>query len=248
MKREPYILDCLQHSDEWHAARRGRPTASQFHRIVTAKGKIREGQTPDSYRNELVYQLLFSVDAERFETWAMRRGTELEPHARAWYELATGREVKRVGFVYGDASRRWGCSPDGIVEDEGGIEIKCPNRGAFVAAMEEIPDEYYIQAQGQMWILGANWWDLVIYTEEDGNAFGAIHRLFPDPAMFDAFERSLPAFSDSIDATYARAMLVDNGIRRTGMRNVTLDEIAQHLGPEWAAYNPDGEVDMGGLE
>jgi hypothetical protein len=194
--------------------------------------------TPQRYIDELVYDRLTGVPSDTFESFAMRRGLELEPHARCWYELATSRKVKKVGFVFGDESRKWGCSPDGLVDGigyGGGIEIKCLSRSAFVASVSgRIDEDYAIQAQGEMWVCNADWWDLITYTEEDGKAIGHVQRLERDEAMHAAFEEVVPAVADIVAGTteLLRARLEEHG-------DITLRQIQDALGPEWFKYDPD---------
>lgn len=245
MTRKPITLDCAQRSDAWYAARLGIPTASGFCRLVTGDGKRRKGLTPQRYIDELVYDRLTGVPSDTFESFAMRRGLELEPHARCWYELATCRKVNKVGFVFGDESRKWGCSPDGITEG-GGIEIKCLSRSAFVASVSgRIDEDYAIQAQGEMWVCGADWWDLITYTEEDNKAIGHVQRIEHDEAMHAAFEEVVPEAADFVErsAFTLRAILKNHG-------DITLRQIQDALGPEWFKYDPSGgdKINMEGCE
>jgi hypothetical protein len=202
---------------------------------VTNEGKRRKGLTPARYIDELVYDRLTGVPSDTFESFAMRRGLELEPHARCWYELTTSRKVKKAGFVYGDESRKWGCSPDGlVVEDCGGIEIKCLSRSAFVASVSgRIDEDYAIQAQGEMWVCCADWWDLVTYTEEDGKAIGHVQRIERDEAMHAAFEEVVPEVATMVE-------LATESVRVSLKKwaGVTLRQIQDALGPDWARFDP----------
>jgi hypothetical protein len=236
MTRKPITLDCAQRSDAWYAARLGIPTASGFCRLVTVEGKRRKGLTPQRYIDELVYDRLTGVPSDTFEGFSMRRGLELEPHARCWYELATSRKVRKVGFVFGDDSRKWGCSPDGITEG-GGIEIKCLSRSEFVASISgRIKEDYAIQAQGEMWVCGADWWDLITYTEEDGKAIGHVQRIERDEAMHAAFEEVVPEVAEIAELA---TEIVRANIGKWG--GVTLRQIQEALGPEWVRWDPNSD-------
>jgi hypothetical protein len=234
------ILDCEQKSDAWHKARLGIPTASGFCKLVAATGARRKGTTPAKYIEELVYDLVTGATPDQFQSFAMRRGVELEPHARAWYELATGEKVRKVGFVYGSEAREWGCSPDGLVGENGGIEIKCLSRSGFIAAVTgRLDEDYVIQAQGEMWVCGADWWDLVTYTEEDNKPLGHITRLTKDYAMHESFSEVIPDASISVRgiADCVRASLGKHG-------SITMRMIQDALGPDWFRFDPEGEKDL----
>jgi len=156
------ILEAEQGSEEWLAARVGRPSASQFHNLVTSKGKA--STSADRYINLMISERLTGRSEPIFVTDAMQRGTDLEPEARAYYELETGNEVKEVGFIL-DNSGEFGCSPDGLVGDDGGIEIKCPAAHNHVAWARKgvCPSKHYAQVQGCMYITQRKWWDFMSY-------------------------------------------------------------------------------------
>jgi hypothetical protein len=156
------ILEAEQGSEEWLAARVGRPSASQFHKLVTSKGKA--SASADRYIDLMISERLTGRSEPIFVTDAMQRGNFLEPEARAAYELVTGNEVEEVGFIL-DNSGEFGCSPDGLVGDEGGIEIKCPAAHNHVTwAREKVcPTKHYAQVQGCMYITGRKWWDFMSY-------------------------------------------------------------------------------------
>lgn len=155
------ILEAEQGTQEWLAARVGRPSASQFHKLVTSKGK--PSTSADKYIDLMISERLTGRSEPIFVTDAMRRGTDLEPEARAYYELVTGNEVEEVGFIL-DNSGEFGCSPDGLVGD-GGLEIKCPAAHNHVewARKKVCPSKHFAQVQGCMWITDRKWWDFMSY-------------------------------------------------------------------------------------
>ena len=156
------ILEAEQGSEEWLAARVGRPSASQFHKLVTSKGKA--STSADKYIDLMISERLTGRSELIFVTDAMQRGTDLEPEARAYYELVTGNEVEEVGFILDD-SGEFGCSPDGLVGYDGGVEIKCPAAHNHVAWARKgvCPSKHYAQVQGCMYITGRKWWDFMSY-------------------------------------------------------------------------------------
>ena len=198
------ICTCEQRSKEWFEARLGIPTASAFGKIVSAGGKIRTGATPRSYMLSLLGERLTRAPTIIRESSAMLRGRELEGFARRYYEESTGSAVRQVGFITDDL-RRWGCSPDGIIDNCVGLEIKCPMLPAFLeyAGTREIPDDYYVQMQASMWITGFKFWHFLAYTDVRG--MKPIRTFVePDAKMMAAFDVALPAFCDELDALEAR--------------------------------------------
>lgn len=155
-------IDCEQGSTEWLRARVGVPTASGFSRIITAKTwKVASGMT--TYAHEILAEMALGVPLEDASSGFMARGTEMEQEARTWYELQRDCDVERVGFLLRD-DERVGCSPDGLVGEDGGVEIKCPAAHTHVGyLLGEDFDKYYAQMQGCMWLTDRKWWDFVSY-------------------------------------------------------------------------------------
>lgn len=154
------IITAEQRSAEWFAARLGVPSASQFGKVVTPTGK-RSTQV-DGYLNKLVAEILTGKSDQQEPNEAMTRGTELEPEARAYYELIGG-PVVETGFVIHDDG--FGCSPDGLVGDTGLLEIKCPLAHTHVEYLREnaLPGLYVPQVQGQLLVTGREWCDFLSY-------------------------------------------------------------------------------------
>ena len=151
-----------QGSPEWLAARLGIPSASMFAKIVTTKGIW--SASADAYINQLVAERLTGEREEVFQSHHMLRGTELEPDARDLYSLMSDAEVTEVGFCLHDTLSA-GCSPDGLIGDDGGLEIKCPAPSTHVEYLrgEVLPSKYKQQVMGCLWITGREWWDFVSY-------------------------------------------------------------------------------------
>ena len=158
------ILQAEQGSQEWLDARLGRPSASQFHKLITATGK--PSSSADGYINTLIAERILGYSEPVFVSEWMTRGNELEPDARAMYELITDTEVEEVGFIL-DNSGEFGCSPDGLV-GEGGIEVKCPAPHNHIEWSRKgvCPSKHYAQVQGCMWITERDWWDFMSYHPE----------------------------------------------------------------------------------
>jgi putative phage-type endonuclease len=194
------VLDCEQGTQPWFAARLGRITASKVSSLVTATGQVSKGVGRRSFLCELAAERITGSVETHFVTAAMERGTALEPMARDWYSLTTGRDVRRVGFVYHDAERRWGCSPDGLCSDRV-LEIKCLGRKNHVAALLAggVPTDYVQQVQFQMWVCGLGLCDFVLFSDEH-NMPSRVITVEADEKMHATFAEVLPAACDEIEA------------------------------------------------
>lgn len=155
-----------QGSTEWRLARCGKLTASRFAHVMNV---LKDG-SPGANRRELVTQLaierLTGVPVDGFENDAMRRGRELEAEARAAYEADTGELVEQVAFVDHPELDFVGVSPDGLLGDDGLLEIKCPaNMAKHLEALRanEHAREYRWQLQGQLWVTHRKWVKAVSY-------------------------------------------------------------------------------------
>jgi len=160
------ILDHEQGSEEWLRVRLGRPSASMFNKLITQTGK--PSSSADGYINELIAERLTGKSEPFHVTEWMERGTALEPEAREAYEFITGNEVMETGFIL-DNSWQFGCSPDGLILDKGGLEIKCPAPRTMVSYLRDPQvgvKKYWQQIQGCMWITQRGWWDFFAYHPE----------------------------------------------------------------------------------
>jgi YqaJ-like viral recombinase domain. len=189
-----------QRSDEWFSARAGKATASNFRRILA---KIKSGEAADrrNYRAQLVVERLTGKADEGYENAAMRWGTEQEPFARIAYIAATGANVEEVGFIQ-HPQLMAGCSPDGLIGEEGGLEIKCPTKATHLDTLkaQAMPAEHMPQVQGCMWITGRKWWDFVSYHPEFPEHLQLfIVRIERDEQYIAGLEKEVRAFLKSVD-------------------------------------------------
>jgi len=153
-----------QGSPEWQMLRVGKVTAS---RLTDVLATIKEGEaaTRRTYRTQLVAERLTGKKEESYSSEAMRWGVEQEPFARAAYEITTGSFVDQVAFVDHPTIEMFGCSPDGLVGDNGLIEIKCPNTTTHLSYLEadKPPKQYMPQMMAQMAVTGRSWCDFVSF-------------------------------------------------------------------------------------
>jgi putative phage-type endonuclease len=154
----------VQGTDEWFAARRGKVTASRVADVM-ARTKSGFAASRSNYKAELVLEILTNTTAVGFVSEAMKWGTEQEPNARALYASTIFDPVVEVGFVDHPDILGAGCSPDGLVGDDGIVEIKCPNTATFLEIFltDNIPQKWLTQIQMQLDCTGRKWCDFVCY-------------------------------------------------------------------------------------
>jgi putative phage-type endonuclease len=164
------IVMVEQGSPEWFAQRLGRITASNFGALMTLprSKKDREAglisETARTYLVKKVSEVLTGMSKE-FTTQSMEWGSETEDEARKIYELENMVEVKQIGFAILESNPIVGGSPDGLVGDDGIIEIKCPDSNTFTGYLlgDSIVKGYMAQIQGNLWILDRLWCDFIVY-------------------------------------------------------------------------------------
>lgn len=156
------IINIEQGTEEWLNVRRGVVTGSRFKDVVTpSKGELSKSSV--SYMHELVAERM-GVTVQFFQNEHMKRGNELEEQARTAYEFVKDCKVDEVGFCLSD-NKLVGVSPDGLIGEDGGLEIKCPKETTHISYLVkgELPSIYKPQVQGSMWITGRKWWDFMSY-------------------------------------------------------------------------------------
>lgn len=160
------MADDLQRTSEWFADRAGLFTGSKFKDVMARNKKT--GEPLKAY-----YDLIWQVVVERMtgqavesaDSYSMKWGRDVEPYAREAYELETGHFVTQSGFIVHPQFAFAGCSPDGLIDGDGGLEMKCPkDSGVHLERfISGVPDEHIPQIQGSMWVTGRQWWDFVSY-------------------------------------------------------------------------------------
>ena len=193
-----------QRTPEWFAERLGKITAS---RIADVVGKTKSGgygAARKNYMAELLCQRLTGQQEENFTSAAMRHGTDTEPAARAMYMLETGTDVTETGFIPHPSIAMSGASPDGLVGEDGLIEIKCPNTATHLEFLQNCKPkhEYLLQMQWQMACTGRQWCDFVSYDDRlpEKLAYRCI-RIPRDDKLIAELEEEAVKFLTELDKT-----------------------------------------------
>jgi hypothetical protein len=162
------IIDCKQGTSEWLAARCGLVTASEVDALLTAKWKVKDGAGPETYLYKKLAEKILGYSQDMVNpqgSWAMDQGQIVEKIALPWYEFQYNCTVRRVGFVTTDDGR-CGCSPDGILGDDEGLEIKSPqpeNALRYLLA-GRVPEDYLPQIHFSLYVTGFSAWTFVSYS------------------------------------------------------------------------------------
>lgn len=159
------IIDCEQGTDEWFASRTGVITASSFNKVITSQGNRTSGKTRKDYCATRAGEIITGIYEKTFQSADMTRGIEMEAEARTFFELQTGFTVDQVGFIKHDEHPQIGCSPDGLIGDDSGFEVKCPKVSTHIEYLRKnkVPTVYYPQVQGSMLVTGRPSWYFVSY-------------------------------------------------------------------------------------
>ena len=195
------ILEMEQGSHEWHQARLGMLTASKMHILFTPTGKQTANATRRRYALKLAIERITKMPTSWGTSFAAQRGTELEPLARMRYTLDTGRAVKEVGFVVADSGLT-GASPDGIIGDDGAIEIKCFEMHHYAQMMlaDDLDHAIKMQCQHVLYVTERDWIDFVLFTDVmpfDQRCY--IKRIERDDDICNSIEIAVSDFAKEID-------------------------------------------------
>jgi hypothetical protein len=187
------IIDCEQGTPEWHAARCGVPTASRFKDIL-AKGELK---MRNKYLRDLAAETIRgTIKEDGFSSVHMERGKVQEAEARDLYAYMRGVEPQQVGFI---RNGRAGCSPDSLVGEDGGLEIKTALGHIQIERLQKgtLPNEHVAQVQGGLWITGRKFWDFVSYSP---GLPPLILRIERDEAYIASLAKAVEAFNQELDA------------------------------------------------
>lgn len=196
------MTDVLQGSPEWFAARLGKVTASRVS-DVCARTKSGYSASRANYMSDLIIERLTGQPIETFTNSAMQWGLDKEPEARAAYEFLTDRDVKLAGFVDHPTIAMCGASPDGFVDGDGLVEIKCPNTATHIETLlgAQIDRKYLLQMQWQMACTGRKWCDFVSYDPRLPEPMRMhVQRIERDDKLIAEIAEEVVAFLDELAA------------------------------------------------
>ena len=195
--------EIAQGTPEWHALRLGKVTASRVADVI-AKTKSGPSASRAKYAADLIAERLTGTTAERFTNAAMAWGTEQEPAARKTYEFYRDTDVEQVAFVLHPTIDDSGASPDGLVDVDGLVEIKCPETHTHIETLlgQAVPAKYVTQMQWQMACTGRAWCDFVSYDPRLPEPMRFFcKRVMRDDALIAELEREVVAFLNEVRGT-----------------------------------------------
>ena len=201
-----------QRSDAWFEARIGKVTASRAVDVL-AKTKTGYSASRDNYMAQLVCERLTGQKGESFNNAAMQHGTDTEPLARAAYESLKDVLVDEVGFVPHPSIIMAGASPDGLVGDDGLLEIKCPNTATHIETLlsQTVPGKYNTQMQFQMACTGRSWCDFVSFDNRLPQELQLFVKRVPRDNMYiKLMEDEIVRFLNELDIKIAQLMEIKN--------------------------------------
>lgn len=201
-----------QGTDEWFAARIGKVTASRVADVI-AKTKTGYSSSRDNYMAQLICERLTNQKGESFTNAAMQHGTETEPLARAAYEALKDVLVDEVGFIPHPKILMAGASPDGLIGDNGLLEIKCPNTATHIDTLlsETVPGKYNTQMQFQMACTDREWCDFVSFDNRLPTELQLFVKRVPrDNVFIRLIEGEIVQFIAELDDKIIKLMKVKN--------------------------------------
>lgn len=187
---------------QWHRMRAGRITASKVHDIIKkgrAKGSYSAAR--QVYMNELIAQVCTGLLPDELTAKQVMWGKENEPKALDLYDPFDEKNISQIAFIYG-LDMRCGVSPDALVGDRGGLEIKCPwTTSQYIDQLlgGEPKPEYLTQMQYSMWITGREYWDFANYDPRMKKSNIKIVTHEPDLKLFEMFDNEIPKFIEDMD-------------------------------------------------
>lgn len=198
--------EAIQGSAAWLFARVGHCTASRFDAVIAKKKDGKPKQERENYLYELVIERLTGNPSDHWTSAAMLWGTEHEPLARMAYEAFTGHIVEQVGFVTHPTIDLCGGSADGLIDEDGGWECKCPFNSMYhlQTISGGMPAEHMAQVQGNIWINNRQWFDFSSFDPRMPEPLQLyIERVVRDDKYIATLEAEVITFLAEVAATYA---------------------------------------------
>lgn len=190
-----------QGTEAWHQLRLGKVTASRVADIL-AQTRTGPSASHQNYLIELALQRSTGTIEPSYTNAAMEWGTQTEPQARVAYEVETGNFVDQVAFIDHPTIANFGCSPDGLIGDDGLIEIKCPNSATHweYFKAKKPPQKYVTQIQTQLCVTGRKWCDFVSFDPRmPSRSQLLIVRVDRDEAFIAEIEEKVKQFLSEVE-------------------------------------------------
>jgi hypothetical protein len=194
-------MSAKQGTPEWLQEKCGHASASEFASIL-AKG---QGKTRWSYMRRVLAERLTGKPSETYHNAHMDRGIEQEPYARLAYEAHTANMVELAGFLKHPGIQWCGCSPDGLIDADGGAEIKSviPTTQLDTILCGACPPEHKAQVQGNLWVTGRDWWDFVSFCPDmPAHLRLYVYRVQRDEAYIKTLEAEVRGFLLEVQTRY----------------------------------------------
>lgn len=191
----PVFVDCEQGTPEWHRARMGIPTASEFKTLLGIKKDAREKVTRQTYLRKLAGEIISGMPMESYQNDAMARGKAMEAEARNKYAFLNDVEPQIVGFC---RNGRKGASSDSLIGDVGVLEIKtrAPHILIELYEKDQFPPGDIAQSLGNLWVTEREWVDIACYWP---NMPLFVKRLYWDPEYIADLNSAVNAANEEID-------------------------------------------------
>jgi predicted phage-related endonuclease len=204
--------DLDQKSWNWFRARAGKVTGSELKNLITDKFAIRAWKTdmPNSYLHR---KLAEKWRGEALQSFGGNQQTDqgviYEERARKFFASLLETDIETVGGIESDDEKCW-CSPDGIIGETTGLEIKCPNADTIVGWLlsgDGVPEEHVLQVQFSLWVSGFKYWRFLAWCKAFPHLAVSVE---PDTQIFAVIEQAVQDFNERMDSSFA-AMIELNG-------------------------------------
>jgi YqaJ-like recombinase protein len=191
-----------QGSLRWMNLHLGRPTASGFDNIMTTDFEPRKGQMPETYMYKRLAEKIKGKALPGFTSYSVEQGQILEDEALPYFEIQTDLVTRRVAFVETDDGRA-GCSPDALIGDNAGLEIKCPFAETHLKYLDYgvLPSDYAAQVHGSLWVTGRERWHFMSYHRGLPHFHTIVER---DEEIMQKIGDCLAKFYEKFDAALQR--------------------------------------------
>lgn len=201
MSAPEYHFDVEQATLKWLRLHLGRPTASSFSSILTTDMELRKGEGVKTYIYEKCAEVWRNEPLPQFASFQTDQGLLREEKAKPAFEMENNCKIIPCGFVE-SADRRCGCSPDGLIGEDGGIEIKCPEAQTHVKYLIEnkLPNDYVQQVQGSLYVTGRKWWKFYSWRAKFPPFVLTVER---DEELMEKIDASMQKFYAQLDEAMA---------------------------------------------